>query len=130
SFPDNRALVGEMLALERAARAARRGIWAHPFYRVLAPGEAAGFIDSFQLVEGRVVGAAVVKGRGYLNFGPDRRTDFTVTISPQDLQRFGAEWGAFESLEGRRVRVRGWLRSFDGPQIEATHPEQLEALPE
>jgi len=32
SFADNRALVAEMLALERTARTAHRGIWADPFY--------------------------------------------------------------------------------------------------
>src|SRR5262249_51265004 len=54
SFADNRALVTEMLALEGEARAAGRGIWADPFYRILAPEDAEGAIGSFQLVEGRV----------------------------------------------------------------------------
>jgi hypothetical protein len=31
-------------------------------------------------------------------------------------------------LDGRRIRVRGWLRSRNGPMIEATHPEQIELL--
>ena len=34
------------------------------------------------------------------------------------------------SLEGRRVRVRGWLQSLNGPMIEVTHPEQIEVLEE
>ena len=33
------------------------------------------------------------------------------------------------TLEGKRIRVRGWLRSWNGPQIEASHPEQIELLP-
>ena len=30
--------------------------------------------------------------------------------------------------EGRRIRVRGWLAWRNGPQIEATHPEQIEVV--
>lgn len=29
---------------------------------------------------------------------------------------------------GRMIRVCGWLREFDGPCIEATHPEPIEIL--
>ena len=82
SFADNRAWVAEMLALERAARAARRGIWSHPYYRVLKASETPKFIGGFQLVEGRVLDASVIKGRVYLNFGTDWRTDFTVSMAP------------------------------------------------
>jgi hypothetical protein len=28
------------------------------------------------------------------------------------------------------VRVRGWLDSYNGPTIAATHPEQIEVLDE
>ena len=34
------------------------------------------------------------------------------------------------SLQGKRIRVRGWLKSFNGPMINATHPEQIEVLGE
>lgn len=130
SFADNRALVPEMLALERAAREAGLGIWGHPFYRVLGAGEAAGYIDSFQLVEGEVVAAAVVRGRGYLNFGDDWRRDFTISIAPAARRLFEAEGLEVAGFEGRRVRVRGWIESYNGPMIEATHPEQVEVLDE
>ena len=128
SFPDNRALVAEMLAAERAARAARRGIWGDPFYAIRGPAETGRHIDSFQLVEGRVLGAAVVRGRAYLNFGADWKTDFTVTLAPPVRRLFEAEGLDPLAYEGRRVRVRGWLKSFNGPMIEVTHPEQIELL--
>lgn len=129
TFADNRARAAEMLAAERDARAARRGIWGHPYYRVRDPGEAGRFTDTFQLVEGTVQEAAVVRGRGYLNFGADWRTDFTVSIAPRALRRHWGKEQPFSAYEGRRVRVRGWLRSYNGPLIEATHPEQIELLP-
>ena len=128
SFPDNRAVVAEMLALEREARSHRRGIWGDPFYRVLTPDQAAAHIDTFQLVEGKVQNVAVVRGRAYLNFGPDWRTDFTVAIEPADMRVFRDAGLDPRALEGRRVRVRGWLKSMNGPMIQATHPEQIEIL--
>ena len=33
-----------------------------------------------------------------------------------------------EEYEGRTVRTRGWVKSYNGPMIEATHPEQIEVL--
>ncbi len=127
SFADNRALIPEMLALERRARAAGRGIWGHPFYAIRTPAQTNRDIGTFQVVEGTVVGAARVKGRIYLNFGPDWRTDFTVTIAPKAQKLFRRAGVDPLLLEGRRVRVRGWIKRFNGPLIEATHPEQIEA---
>ena len=128
SFRDNRARVAEMLELERAAREAGRGIWADPFYRVLEPEETEEYVGSFRIVEGRVLSAAIVKGRGYLNFGADWRSDFTVSIAGKDLRLFEAEGIEITSFEGRVIRARGWLKSFNGPMIEATHPEQIELV--
>jgi endonuclease YncB( thermonuclease family) len=128
SFPDNRSRVAELLDLEGRARAAGRGIWGHPFYDVLAPGETGRHIDTFQLIEGAVLDAANVRGRVFLNFGPDWRTDFTVTLDPKTARLFVREGIDPLALEGRRIRVRGWLAWRNGPQIEATHPEQIEVV--
>ena len=130
SFRAKRARTNDLLVRERAARAARRGIWAHPFYRVLDVTDAPRFIDTFQLVEGRVLAAAVVRRRGYLNFGSDWKHDFTISIAPRARSLFRRAGLAIASYQGKRVRVRGWLKSFNGPMIEATHPEQIEVLGE
>lgn len=130
SFADNRARVGEMLAREQDARAERRGIWNHPYYRVRTPDEAAKHINSFELVEGTVLDVAIVAGRAYINFGANWRTDFTVTIAAKTVRQFSQEGLRPESYKGRRVRVRGWLHSRDGPMIEATHSDQIEVLEE
>ena len=85
-------------------------------------------LGSFQLVEGPVVGAAIVRRRGYLNFGADWKSDFTISIAPGDRKLFGPEGEDTTALEGRTVRVRGWIKSFNGAMIEATHPEQIEVF--
>ena len=128
SLVDDRAAAAEMLVIEHRARAARLGIWSQPRYRVRTADQAAAGLNSFQLVEGRVKAAAVVRGRGYLNFGDNWREDFTVSIGPRDRRRFESEGIAIEDYEGRLVRVRGWVDSYNGPMIEATHPEQIEVL--
>ncbi len=128
SFRDNRARLPAMLAIEAEARARGQGVWADPYYRILNPQEAETYLDSFQLVEGLVVSAAVVNGRGYLNFGSDWRTDFTISIAPADLRDFESEGLDITLWEGHLIRVRGWLKSFNGAMIEATHPEQIEVI--
>ena len=128
SLVDERAGVAEMLLIERRARTEHRGIWSLPHYQILAADKADAGLRSFQLIEGRVKAAAVVRGRGYLNFGDDWREDFTVSIGPRDRRRFETAGIAIEDYEGRLVRVRGWVDSFNGPMIEATHPEQIEVL--
>jgi|TARA_B100000315_G_scaffold206117_1_gene200373 endonuclease YncB( thermonuclease family) len=128
SFADNRARVAEMLELERRARGKRRGIWRLGYYRILEPLEAVRRINSFQLVEGRILDAAIIRGRAYLNFGANWRTDFTISLAPKVARLFRREGIEPGALKGKRVRVRGWLKSFNGPMINATHPEQIEVL--
>ncbi len=128
SFPDNRNCVHELLALEARARDARDAIWNHPYYAVLSahlPERLLTHIDSFQLVEGTVQRAALVRGRLYLNFGDDWRDDFTVTIAPSHLRQFSDD---LEVYRNARIRVRGWIKSYNGPEIVVTHPEQIEFL--
>lgn len=128
SFPDNRAVVPQMLRLERAARAARAGIWGDDWYAVRTPEATRRDLGTFQLVEGLVVAVAEVRGRYYLNFGADWRTDFTVMVAKGRHRLFEEMDFDLKALEGRSVRVRGWIDQRNGPMIEATHPEQIELL--
>ncbi len=130
TFPDNRAVAKEMYALERNARTANRGIWAHPFYAVRAatPDALERLIGTFQVIEGRVFDAAKVKGTVYLNFDENWREDFTVTLNSRARRAFTDAGIDPLSLEGKMIRVRGWLNKRNGPGITASHPEQFELL--
>jgi endonuclease YncB( thermonuclease family) len=128
SFADNLTRAAEMLDLEDAARQAGRGLWSDPSYAILTPEDAGRHVGSFQIVEGRVMKAARVKSYVYLNFGADWRTDFTVSVPVKLLDRFADAELDLLSLGGRDIRVRGWLKSYNGPLIDATHPEQIEVL--
>jgi hypothetical protein len=129
THPDDRVLAAEMLALEAEARAAGRGVWTHPAWTVRTPATASRFVDSVQLVEGLVVSAERVRNQVFLNFGSDWKSDFTVRIGAAGLRLCRAAGLEPLELAGTRIRVRGWLRVWDGPVIEVTHPEQVERLP-
>jgi endonuclease YncB( thermonuclease family) len=126
--PDNLLMVRDMLRLEDEARRAGRGLWADPAFRVRTPEDAGDALDSFQIVEGRVLAVAIRRRGGYLNFGADYRTDFTLSLSREALRLMRQANIDPMALQGIRVRARGWLRSFNGPLIEITHPEQIEVL--
>ncbi len=128
TFADNRRFADALYAAEREARAGGRGIWADPYYALRAPDPAAldKDIGTFQVVEGVVLDAALVRGRTYLNFGEDYRTDFTATIPPDAAAVFRRSDFDPLSLEGKTIRVRGYLRDYNGPTMDITHPEQID----
>jgi hypothetical protein len=127
--PDSRALAAEMLALEREARAASRGLWAAPAYRIRTPDDVADVTDSFQIVEGVVLASGSGGGRVYLNFGTDHARDFTLALDTAARRLFREAGIDPAALVGHRIRARGWVRWFDGPRIDLTHPEQMEIVP-
>lgn len=130
TFSDNRQFAREMYVIEEKARAAKHGIWAHPFYalRTPAPEALARQSNTFQIIEGTVLTTANVKGVGFLNFGDNWRTDFTVRLPKKVVRLFKKDGLTHESYQGKRVRVRGWLKNWNGPMIEVSHPEQIEVL--
>lgn len=121
--------VAEMLALEAQARAAGRGLWAHPLYAPRTPETVADDVDSFQIVRGRVVDAAQVGNTVYLNFGPDWRTDFTIRLPARARSGLAKAGLDVLALKGREVMVRGWVAWRNGPEILVTHPGQM-AVPD
>ncbi len=129
--PDARAYAAELLAGEEEARTAARGLWRSRVYAVrdaADPDELARDRDGFQLVEGVVLAISKSGGEAWLDFGTDWRSDVTVHIGRAAMREVTRAGIDPLSLEGRRVRVRGWITLRNGPMIEITHPEQIEKL--
>lgn len=128
TWPGETVDSGALLAVEDEARRAGRGLWALPDYAVRSPepNALAQDVDSLQIVEGIVLDVATVRGRTYLNFGADYRSDFTVVVAKKHAKRFAAL--DLASLEGARVRVRGWVELMNGPMMWASHPARIEVL--
>lgn len=131
SFADNRACVRPLLKAEDRARIEGAGFWEQGVFRVRDAADPQGMSAlaySFQIVEGMVRDVADRRGRVYINFGEDWRTDFTAVVAPSHRDSFAGSDIKLLELEGRRVRVRGWLERRNGPLIEVSHPEQIEVL--
>jgi endonuclease YncB( thermonuclease family) len=127
----NKACADVLLDAEKAARKARRGLWADPNFAPLRPenvtriGAARG---QFALVDGKVLSVRESGATIYLNFGRRWTRDFTVTILKRHRREFAAAGIDPKQLEGRPIRVRGWVEQRNGPVIEADAPEQIELV--
>jgi micrococcal nuclease len=127
--PDRTECAAELYGAEGEARAAHLGLWALPAYAVRNP-DGLGFdTGTFQIVQGTVLSADMKDGRAYIDFGPDWKTDFTVTIAPVDMANFRREGVDPRDYAGKTIRVRGIVQQFNGPEIEIANPEQIEVLP-
>jgi hypothetical protein len=118
-----------LLAAERAARAAKLGLWGDPVYDVMqadAPEALRAGRGRFAVVEGKVLSVRESAGTIYVNFGRRWSQDFTATI-PKRLERNLSSAGLRpQALAGRMVRVRGIVEERGGPWIEVTHAGQIE----
>jgi micrococcal nuclease len=126
--PDRGECYRELYDAEIAARAAHIGMWSDAAYAVRTADNVAADIGTFQIVMGTVLNAATKDGRVYLNFGADWKTDFTVTISPDDMKTFRAMGVDPLGYQGKLIRVRGMVQSLNGPEIEIGNPKQIELL--
>lgn len=119
-------LADQMYALEHNARQEKAGLWAEEKFAVRSPTSLDNSIDTVQIVAGRVYGTANKNGRIYINFGPDWRTDFTITIEPEDKKRFYQANIDPLSWTGKLIEVRGWVDDYNGPTIRLTHPQAVQ----
>ena len=97
----------------RAPRSAKLGLWAEPYYFVIAAGDVSALesrAGEFVVVEGQVRRIGQTSARFYLDFGRVRGVDFTLTISKQNSKVFDRMGTTVQSLAGKRLRVRGLPR--------------------
>lgn len=123
------ACAAELVRRERAAREAKLGLWADPYYLIGRAEEPAAILAGrgrFSIVEGRVLSVRESGGTIYVNFGRRWSEDFTVTIAKRNARAFSAAGLEPKTLAGRRIRIRGVVEERGGPWIEAARPEQIE----
>jgi micrococcal nuclease len=122
TFPESRALASMMLRREGEARNKARGLWALPRYRVMLPNEALAATPGFALVEGQV-GHVTTSGEARLL---DLGHGFRVEIPARAIQDFDSAGRSPARLEGRLVRVRGYVGREGSMRLD--HPEMVEIL--
>ncbi len=122
----------ELLSEEELARREGRGLWSHPAYRLrtASPQDLLPWIGSVQVLEGRIMSAGKGRRDLYLNFGGDWQSDTTARIRRQHVSRFEKAGLTAERLSGAKVRLRGWLQSWNGPFLDLSNPLQVEILEE
>ena len=125
----DKACADALLTIERGARADRRGLWADPNFAPLQAEDLTRIQAErghFALVEGRVLSVHESGATIYVNFGRHWTRDFTVIILKRLRRAFAGAGIEPKRLEGRRIRVRGFIEQRRGPIIEADAPEQIE----
>lgn len=128
SFDDNGCLTA-FRRREREAREARLGLWADPGYALRRAADGASILgDAGRLVvaEGKVVSVRERGGTIYVNFGRRWAESLTMTIARRDAGKFAAVGVHPMLLQGRNVRVRGYVEARNGPVIAAAQPSQIE----
>jgi|GEM_PF-1964724 len=115
--------VQALLDIEAIARKQRLGLWKNT--EVMIEHEhARKAIGTVKIVSGVVRAVAVKSGVGYINFGEDWRTDFSIQLPKKTMRNFGKQ--ALEALVGHKVFVRGLIHDYYGPRITLYDPNMLE----
>ncbi len=127
-FPDLRKPLPKWLKLEEQARKAKKGIWQNSYWDPQSSdGVDTGGKERYLLVEGVVKKVAKVKGGWFLNFDDDWKTDFTGVIPKDDAKALFKKYDV-KALQGKRVRLRGWIYRHNGPAMDLHQPEQIEVI--
>lgn len=130
----NPEMAAQMYALEEKARQAGNGMWdaeTYPQYKILdALNEDTIPLNDFAIVEGIVKSVATVRNTTYLNFGQNWREDFTIALDGNLRREFSKTGDNLLSLQGQRVRVRGWAEDYNGPFIKLEDLSLIELLPD
>jgi len=77
----------------------------------------------FALIEAKVLSVRESGATIYVNIARRWTQDFAVTILKCHRRDFAAVNIDPKELEGRRIRVRGWVEQRRGPMMEASVPE-------
>lgn len=118
----------ELTAAEAVARQAGRGIWAQraAIKNAESGDDIMARIGLFTVVEGKVLSVRQAGAVTYINFGRRWTRDFAATISRRAMPAIEAAGISVKALENKRIRVRGFVESRQGPRIEVLRVGQIE----
>jgi len=120
-----------LIAEERVARAAKRGLWAEPRFSVESADRLTALnaaLGRFAVIEGKVTRVGETASRTYLEFGRRHDEEFTIVIPRASRAAFAAAGIDLAALRGKLVRGRGVLISSGGPAIEVRKPASIEIV--
>ena len=123
-------MAAQMLVLENEAITEKRGLWANDAYSVLTPETADKAMNNWAIVEGTIAKTGSSNNVIFLNFGDDWRKDFTIGVEGEARRQLAKNNITSLNLAGKRVRVHGWVESYNGPYIKLSNAIWLEFLPD
>ncbi|WP_158809173.1 hypothetical protein [Beijerinckia sp. L45] len=134
--PAARGCRSHFVAAEEQARTATLGLWADPYYGLLAADDRAGFAEragTLVIAEGRVVSVQTDSFRTKLILAPRGNGShgsqtLYASVLPRMMKSFEANGVHLSSLTGRTLRLRGLLDTRFGPQIELLTPDALDVI--
>lgn len=85
---------------------------------------------NFIFVEGALLKTHSSDKKIFLNFGTQWKSDFTAVISSNAEGAIQKHFKSISNLEGKQLRLRGFLDLYNGPSMRIDHPLQMELLSE
>ena len=130
AFPShhNPEMSAQLYLWEAHGRQFNAGLWAKDYHPILTIEETHNNLNQHHVVEGIVQSVASVRNNVYLNFGADWKKDFTIMIPSAIRKALSKDNIDLRNLQNQPIRVRGWLRSYNGPFLELHHKSHLEIL--
>ena len=127
--PTDNLMLDDLYKAEQNAQNKKQGLWADDSkHKILSHNETTSSIGDFAVIEGKIEKIATVRNNTYLNFGKNWKTDFTIQISPALRKQFAKEGINILNLAQNKIRVRGYLREYNGPLIELENTAHLEII--
>jgi len=129
TFPPNVKYTDSFVESQKKAQKKKKGLWGS--FAIIDHTQANQYINQVRSVEGRVMSTYKSKKCIYLNFGRDYKKDFTVVIFNNTLDFFnrkGVDPVSFYT--GKKIRVMGRIREYNGPEIIVNSPYEIEVTGE
>ena len=124
----NTELIGDLLSLENKARLDKIGLWKDDTIKIQDAESIKSHLNSKQIIQAKVYNASLTRDMLYLNFEQDWKKDFSIGIAPNLQREISRKNISLQSLKGQTIRVRGWVRDYNGPFIDLETIDQLEIL--
>jgi len=124
TIPDFRLMLGQ----EKNAQNQKKGLWAYPRYQVINANNFEDISEGYHIAEGKIESVSLVKNNIYLNFGKNWKTDFSAGL-PSSLRKDFAKKGLNPMNWAHKiVRLRGYVRDYNGPFVDIDSTYQIEIL--
>ncbi|MFH1380373.1 MAG: thermonuclease family protein [bacterium] len=128
TLPPNLAYTARFHAALKEAYSQKRNIWQYVDAQIITADNAHNYIGSLSTVEGDVRRVVTSSHAAYLHFGEDHPSDFTGVIFNGTAAQVPFDFKV-SSLQGKKLRIYGIIKEYNGPEIIINSPEQVQIMP-